>query len=105
MVLLVFVGMKDMHLKHKDLNSSHKISIGVDVEKLLKISLLKCAIVSLIVGISALFHRMIFLGLICCGVIETRDLIRTASWSLIPETVLQDSIREGLLVKKTSKMF
>jgi len=79
--------MKDIHLEHKDLNSSHKVSIGVDVEKLLKISLLKCAIVSLIVGISALFHRMIFLVLICCGVIETRDLIRTASWSLIPETV------------------
>ena len=30
--LLVFIGMKDMHLEHKDLNSSHKISIGIDVK-------------------------------------------------------------------------
>ena len=56
------VGIDDKQLEHNELNSSHKVSIGVNWENLSKNSLLNYSIVSLIDSVSALFHRMIFLG-------------------------------------------
>ena len=49
-----FVGIYDKHIQHRDLNSSHKVLIEVDVEYLVKKLELNCSIVDLIDSISAL---------------------------------------------------
>ena len=50
----VFVGICDRHVLHRDLNSSHRMLTGVDVEYLLKKLELNCSIVDLIDGMFAL---------------------------------------------------
>ena len=46
----VFVGIWEKHVLHRDLNTSHKMLTGVDVEYLLKKLELNCSIVDLIDG-------------------------------------------------------
>ena len=99
------MGTRPKQSKHIILNSSHKVSTGVEGENLFKKELVNWVIISLIEDVSALCQRYNFLSVhcCCCGS-EIEDSIQTASWSLIPAMELHEWMSDGLLEINTSKV-